>query len=413
MDDASIIGSVLASRFRLLEVIGDGGMGRVYRAEEIGPGKSVAVKLLHAEFTGVDQVALRFEREATVMKQMSHPNIANVIEFGEWNGRMFLAMDMIAGQSLDYLIGDGLKHRRPLPTKRALEIIKPVLDALEYAHAIGVVHRDLKPENIMVTPGGLLSREGVKLLDFGIAKLGQHAENGSAQKLTAHGLVLGTPGYMSPEQASGLEADARSDIYSCGIILYQMLTGRRPFEGETPFDVLRMHLNTPPPPMREVAGSAWIPDAVESVVMRALAKRPANRYQSASDLRQALEQATVVDYSHTVPDAAAVAPRRMSSGAKFLCLAIVAGAATAIFGHRLHARKAAAASAAAAAAAAPVAPAAAAVASPAPSTDRDEGSPSEIAQESPEAAKPVKPAKHASKPSHHVSKRHGSRRHHH
>ena len=328
VDEASLIGSTLASRFHLLEVIGDGGMGRVYRAEEVATGKPVAVKLLHPEFVGDDQVVQRFEREARVTTELSHPNIVNVIEFGEWNGRLYLAMELLAGKPLAELIGDGGKNGPRLTVKRTLEIIRPMLDALDYAHERGVVHRDLKPENIMVIPGrGLLARESIKLLDFGIAKLGHHPERPATQQITQHGLVIGTPAYMSPEQAAGQEADMRSDVYSCGVMLYHMLTGRRPFEAASNYDVLRMHLDTQPKSLLEVGAGAWIPDAVEGVVMRALSKRPAERFQSAGELRRALEHAVVIDYAHTGAGGTAASPKRLSAGSRFLCLAIIAAAA--------------------------------------------------------------------------------------
>jgi len=389
---------VLASRFRLDEVIGEGGMGRVYRAEELGPGKQVAVKLLHPEVAGVDQMVQRFEREASVMKELSHPNIAKVIEFGEWNGRLFLAMDLLAGKSLGELIGDGIKNGKPLSVKRTLEIMHPVFDALDYAHGRGVVHRDLKPENIMLNAGGLFSRESVKLLDFGIAKLGPQSDRAPSQNLTGSGLVLGTPGYMSPEQASGLEADRRSDVYSCGVILYQMLTGRQPFVAETPFDVLRMHMLTDPRPLREVATGAWIPDAIENVVLRALAKRPGERHQSARELRQDLEYASVIDYSHTGAAGGTASPRRLSGGARFLCLAIIAGSAAVVTGHELRARRRAAAASAAAAVAA-------GAPRPTPPADVEQDSASEIVQESSERSK------RNAKQARHVSKRHSDRKH--
>ena len=276
-NEASLIGNTLGDRYRLIEVIGEGGMGRVYRAEQLATGKAVALKLLHPEFVGVDQVVRRFEREAKVMTEVAHPGIVKVIELGEWNGRLFLAMELLAGKSLAEQLaregGQSGKGGKRLSVKRTLAIIRPVLEALEYAHALGVVHRDLKPENIMIIPGGLLSRESIKLLDFGIAKLGDRSVQ-SSQKLTQHGMVLGTPAYMAPEQAAGQEADVRSDVYSCGVIIYQLLTGHRPFEGDANIDVLLMHINTQPKSLREVADGAWIPDAVERVVLRALAKRP-------------------------------------------------------------------------------------------------------------------------------------------
>jgi len=381
-EPASLIGTTLNERYRLLEVIGDGGMGRVYRAEQLATGKAVALKLLHPEFVGVDQVVKRFEREATVMTQLSHPHIVNVIELGEWNGRLFLAMELLAGKTLAELIGDGAKGGRRQTIKWTLAIMRPMLDALEYAHERGVVHRDLKPENIMVAPGGLLSRETIKLLDFGIAKLGDRAERPASPKLTSHGLVIGTPAYMSPEQAAGLEVDVRSDIYSCGVILYQMLTGRRPFESETGIEVVLMHINDQPKSLSEVTGGAWMPDAMENVVLRAMAKRPSDRFQSARELRQALDHAAVIDYAGA--GGAAVSPALLSAGSRFLCLAIIAAAVAIPLGHHLKARRAAAASKAAAVAAA---------AAPAPPQQSVQAAAPESAREASERSR--RGAKHA------------------
>ena len=248
--DAALVGSTVGDRYRLLEVIGEGGMGRIFRAEQLATGRPVAVKLLHSEFAGVEEVALRFEREAKVMSQLAHQNIVKVIEFGDWKGRLFFAMDLVGGKSLaDLLKYNARNGGRRLTFKRTLAIMRPVLDALAYAHERGVVHRELKPENIMVTAGqGLLSPETIKLLDFGIARI---RERSNAQKLTQQGFILGTPDYMSPEQAVGQEADVRSDLYSCGVILYQMLTGHRPFEADSSLDVLMMHVNAQPRPLRQ------------------------------------------------------------------------------------------------------------------------------------------------------------------
>jgi serine/threonine-protein kinase len=300
VNEPSLIGSDIGDRYRLLEMIGDGGMGRVFRAEQIATGQPVAVKVLHREFAGVDEVAKRFEREARVMTELAHPHVVKVIEFGEWNGRLFLAMELLGGRSLAELLKTpGGKGGRRLAVRRALAIMRPVLNALDYAHQQGVVHRDLKPENIMVVPGrGAFSRERekIKLLDFGIARLGEQSDKGG-QKLTQQGLIMGTPDYMSPEQAVGQAADARSDLYSAGVILYEMLTGHKPFEAGSSLDVLVMHIKNDPRPPSEVAPGALIPLGVEQVVLRLLAKRPEDRFQTARELRQALDRAAANDSS--------------------------------------------------------------------------------------------------------------------
>jgi serine/threonine-protein kinase len=292
MTEASLIGRSINDRYRLLEVLGEGGMGRVFRAEQLGAGRPVALKLLHAEFSGVPEVVQRFEREAEVTTRLSHQNIVKLVDFGQWDGRFYLATEFLPGRSLAALLDATRDETRGgLTVERTAAIMRPVLDALEYAHRQGVVHRDLKPENIMVIPArGMFSGERVKLLDFGIAKLGDDDAQSHGPKLTQMGLLLGTPGYMSPEQAAGQQADERSDLYACGVIVYEMLAGRRPFEGDN-LQVLAMHLNATPPSLRQAVHGTPIPPEVEAVVMRALRKEPPERFQSARELRLALESA--------------------------------------------------------------------------------------------------------------------------
>jgi serine/threonine protein kinase len=347
VDKASLVGSSLSDRYRLVEVIGEGGMGSVFRAEHLVTGAMVAVKLLHPEFVGVGEVVQRFEREAKLTTQLSHPHIVKMVEFGEWQGRLYLAMELLPGRSLAELIGRGDKPSGTrFPIKRTAALMRPVLDALEYAHGLGVVHRDLKPENIMVVPArGLLSRETVKLLDFGIAKLGDQVAE-TKPNLTQHGIVLGTPGYMSPEQALGRPADARSDIYSCGVVLYEMLTGRRPFEAASPVEVLAMHVGKAPRGPGSVAPDARIPPAMDAVVLRALAKQPDERFQSARELRRALDRATaltdaavaIISGMERTVLATAPAPRRRSS--YWMEVPIIAAALLMLVGHHLPARSA-------------------------------------------------------------------------
>jgi serine/threonine-protein kinase len=310
-----LVGMNLGKRYRLLELIGQGGMGSVFRAEQIATRRSVALKLVHPELAHVEYIRRRFEREAQAASRLAHRNIVEVLDHGECEGHLFLAMELLSGRSLTQLLEHGdrpvkppsrlpgllaralrrLRGRAPapprqgLPLARALAIFREVLDALAHAHGRGVVHRDLKPDNIMLVPSGnTAAPEQVKLLDFGIAKIG--GENSTAHKLTQAGVPIGTPHYMAPEQAAGETTDARSDIYSCGVILYEMLTGRCPFDADSAAVLLAMHLTAEPQSPRELAPEAQIPEALEGVILRALAKRREDRFASVAELRRALDE---------------------------------------------------------------------------------------------------------------------------
>jgi serine/threonine-protein kinase len=306
IDGPSLVGMRLGDRYRLLELIGSGGMGGVFRAEQLATGRIVALKLLHPELAHIEYMARRFAREAKAASRLSHPNIVAILDYGELEGHLYLAMELLTGQSLTDCIARGdlgrgqetvsgrlrrFFRRRPPPLRVAhtVAIMRQVLTALEHAHKRGVVHRDLKPDNIMLLPSSDGSAPQVKLLDFGIAKVGDDAPTSS--KLTQAGVPLGTPHYMSPEQAAGESTDARSDLYSCGVILYEMLTGRPPFDAPSMVQLLSMQVTATPEPLRAVAPLAEISEAVERVVLRALEKRPEDRFASAAALKKALERA--------------------------------------------------------------------------------------------------------------------------
>ncbi len=283
-----LVDTIIGERYRVLGRIGEGGMGTVFRVEHTLMKKVLALKLLRAEFSNVPDAARRFEREAQSASRLSHPNIISVTDFGHGaGGELFLVMEFVAGEPL----AEVLAREGRLEPGRACHIADQILRALEHAHAEGVIHRDLKPANVMlVKDPDPRNPETVKILDFGIAKMTQ--AQGSDEPLTRGMMIFGTPAYMSPEQAAGQEADSRADLYSCGIILFEMLAGRKPFENEDLVKLLGMQITSPPPRFAEVAPEAHIEPDLEAVVMRVLEKERDKRYASAAEFREALDRSS-------------------------------------------------------------------------------------------------------------------------
>ena len=289
--DAALLGRTIAGKFVIEKYLGGGAMGAVYRARQTALDKNVAVKVMHQ---GLDtQFAARFHREAKAASRLDHPNSMRVIDFGEEpDGLLYIAMEYLEGRDLYRLIHEDW----PLSNERIVSLLSQALAAIAVAHDMGVIHRDLKPENIMVLEGK--DDEGkvadvVKVCDFGIAKIQEQDEDGQrksgGQKLTTQGLVIGTPEYMSPEQGKGEKLDARSDLYSVGIILYQLLTGRTPFEADSPLATVLKHVSEPPAPPQTIFPG--VHRGLEAVCLRALAKSREERYQSARDMRAAMRAA--------------------------------------------------------------------------------------------------------------------------
>lgn len=277
------VGRLIEEKYRIEEKIGEGGMGKVYRATHIHIGHTVAIKILHSQLAS-DQTAIeRFRREAMAAAQIQHPNAVAVTDFGvmKETGMAYLVMEFLTGIELRQRI----KEKKQLDYEETFLIVHQTCSALQAAHVKGIIHRDLKPDNIwMLKSEDEIPR--IKVLDFGIAKLMTDTE---MNQLTQQGMIVGTPYYMSPEQCRSEELDARSDIYSLGIILYEMLTGQVPFIATTPVGVVLKHANEAPKPLRELRSS--IPEPLEAVVLRALQKERKDRQESATVLAQEFEAA--------------------------------------------------------------------------------------------------------------------------
>lgn len=287
-----MIDTTLANRYRIQGKIGEGGMAVVYRALDVVLRRVVAIKVLRPQYAGDEEFVDRFLREAQAAASLSHPNVVNIFDVGREGDVHYIVLEYVEGKNLRDIVRE---HGRLSP-KRAAQVGRAVARALEAAHARGLIHRDIKPHNILITPEGR-----VKVADFGLARAA------SSSTLTETGKVIGSVHYFSPEQARGDVVGPASDIYSLGVVLYELLTGKRPFEGDSPIAVALKHLQEEPVPPRQL--DPRIPAWLDEVVMRAMAKRPADRFPTASAMAEALEwrdQATVV---------AAAPPTRAGAGA--------------------------------------------------------------------------------------------------
>ncbi len=274
----ALIGRVLMGRYRVLSVLDEGGMGRVYLAEQqLGTAtRKVAIKVLHAPHSRDETLRRRFYGECEVVVQLTHPNTIQFYDFGELDdGRLFIVMEHIEGHSLARAL-----HAGAMPLARVERLLAQIAGSLSEAHAHGIIHRDLKPDNILLTTRGG-EHDFVKVCDFGIAKRADEAE---VAQLTLQGTVIGTPQYMSPEQLTGGELDARSDIYSLGLILFEMLTGERPFSARSPAEWAAKHTSAEPPPLESFPATRDLPDDKKQAVMRALGKLPHERPATARQL---------------------------------------------------------------------------------------------------------------------------------
>lgn len=282
---ANDAGRVLNGRYALIAPVGSGGMATVYKARDNILGRIVAIKVLREQYTTDDQFVARFRREAQAAANLTHPNIVNVYDVGQDGDIQYIVMEFIAGQSVKELIAHA--HHAPLPMSQAVSIAAQILAGLEYAHRSGLIHRDIKPQNVLITPDG-----EVKVTDFGIAK------SVSDLGLTEAGTALGTAHYFSPEQAKGERVVPQSDIYAVGVTLYEMLTGRLPFESENAVGLAYKHISETPVSPRQINPN--IPMKLEAIVMKALAKEPSQRFANAADMERALRSIQLVGQAATM-----------------------------------------------------------------------------------------------------------------
>jgi serine/threonine protein kinase len=277
---------ILNGQFQILQRVGSGGMGAVYKALQPEMNRMVGVKILHPKLANRKDLVSRFRREARAMSQLTHPNTVKVFLYGELDdGSLYIIMEFLDGKNLNQTVrADG-----PFAADRALPILIQVCGALDEAHRAGIIHRDLKPENIFLVQSGAL-RDFPKVLDFGLAKVGERQMRPGSVILTQEGMVFGTPEFMSPEQAQGKQLTPASDIYSLAVILYEVLTGKLPFDAKSAMDYIQLHVTGRPILLNQRDPSKTFAPLLERVIDRALAKRAEDRFATAADFASAMQQ---------------------------------------------------------------------------------------------------------------------------
>ena len=276
---------LLNGAFHILQKIGSGGMGAVYKASQPEMNRMVAVKILHPKLVSRKDLVSRFRREARAMSQLTHPNTVKVFMFGELeDGALYIIMEFLEGRNLNQTV----RAEGPFTVERALPVLISVCGALDEAHNAGIIHRDLKPENLFLCQSDTL-RDYPKVLDFGLAKVGERQLRPGSVMLTQEGMVFGTPEFMSPEQAQGATLTPAGDVYSLACILYELLTGKLPFDAKSAMDYIQLHVTGKPIPLNSRVPGRTFPPLLEEVMDRALAKKPEDRFHSAADFAAALD----------------------------------------------------------------------------------------------------------------------------
>src|ERR1700722_4808479 len=284
-EDPFIGRDILNGQFQILQKIGSGGMGAVYRALQPEMNRMVGVKILHPKLANRKDLVSRFRREARAMSQLTHPNTVKVFMFGELeDGSLYIIMEYLDGKNLNQTV----RSEGPFPMERALPVLIAVSGALDEAHKAGIIHRDLKPENIFLCQSAGL-KDYPKLLDFGLAKVGEKQMRPGSVILTQEGMVFGTPEFMSPEQAQGKTLTPASDVYSLAVILYEVLTGKLPFDAKSAMDYIQLHVTGKPIPLSLRVPGRVFPPLLDQIMDRALAKKADDRFSSTADFASALE----------------------------------------------------------------------------------------------------------------------------